>query len=117
MSTGIVAIATPPRMPINSAMTTKVYGRRSASLTIHMIAVPCPGALYGIARRLEPGAAGEIRGIVRAAGACVLGDERVLAQRPRSRDGARLIPPCGDQRFRRLAFLDPCQQRVEDASR
>jgi hypothetical protein len=36
MSTGIVAIAAPPRMAINSARTTNVYGRRSASLTIHI---------------------------------------------------------------------------------
>src|SRR5580765_7674692 len=36
MSTGIVAIDRPPRMAMSSAMTTKVYGRRSASLTIHM---------------------------------------------------------------------------------
>src|SRR5580693_9426517 len=37
MSTGIVTIATPPRIAIRSAMTTNVYGRRSASLTIHMM--------------------------------------------------------------------------------
>src|SRR5215510_5559365 len=36
MSTGIVAIDAPPRMVTSSAMTTNVYGRRSASLTIHM---------------------------------------------------------------------------------
>ena len=36
MSTGIVAIDTPPRMAMSTAMTTNVYGRRSASLTIHM---------------------------------------------------------------------------------
>ncbi len=37
MSTGIVTIATPPRIAMRSAMTTNVYGRRSASLTIHMM--------------------------------------------------------------------------------
>src|SRR5436305_3057153 len=36
MSTGMVAIETAPRIAINSAMTTNVYGRRSASLTIHI---------------------------------------------------------------------------------
>src|SRR5262245_47942901 len=38
MSTGIVVMADPPRIVIRNAMTTKVYGRRSASLTIHI----CP---------------------------------------------------------------------------
>src|SRR5262245_21506503 len=36
MSTGIVLSATPPRMAMSSATTTKVYGRRRASLTIHI---------------------------------------------------------------------------------
>src|SRR5262245_27458031 len=36
MSTGVVAIATPPRMAIRTAATTNVYGRRRASLTIHI---------------------------------------------------------------------------------
>ena len=66
---------------------------------------------------LETGAADEIRGVVRAAGALVLRDERVLAQRPRARDGARLIAPRGRQRVRRLAVLDPRHQRVEHAGR
>src|SRR6185503_7444526 len=37
MSTGMVAIERPPTMAISKAMTTNVYGRRSASLTIHML--------------------------------------------------------------------------------
>src|SRR5215831_859851 len=36
ISTGRVAIATPPRIAISTAITTNVYGRRSASLTIHI---------------------------------------------------------------------------------
>ena len=36
MSTGMVAIDRPPRMAISRAMTTNVYGRRSASRTIHI---------------------------------------------------------------------------------
>ena len=53
--------------------------------------------------------------VVRAAGSSVLRDERVLAQRPRARDGARLIAPHGGQRVRRLAVLDPRHQCVEHA--
>ena len=45
ISTGIVAIETPPRMAMSTATTTKVYGRRSASLTIHMIHVRNPRVL------------------------------------------------------------------------
>src|ERR1700752_3907194 len=36
MSTGIVTIASTPITAMSSDMTTKVYGRLSASLTIHM---------------------------------------------------------------------------------
>src|SRR5262249_17335524 len=36
MSTGIVVIEMPPRIATSSAITTKVYGRLSASRTIHM---------------------------------------------------------------------------------
>ena len=36
ISVGIREIAMPPRMAISMAAATKVYGRRSASLTIHM---------------------------------------------------------------------------------
>src|SRR2546426_7198038 len=37
MSTGIVTMDSTPMRAINRASTTNVYGRRSASLTIHMI--------------------------------------------------------------------------------
>src|SRR5437867_4241351 len=36
MSTGMVAIEVLPRIAMSNAMTTNVYGRRSASLTIHI---------------------------------------------------------------------------------
>jgi hypothetical protein len=39
MSVGIVTIEIPPRIAIRSAITTKVYGLRSASLTIHILAI------------------------------------------------------------------------------
>ncbi len=35
-------MATPPRIKIKTASTTKVYGRSSASLTIHIICVTYP---------------------------------------------------------------------------
>src|SRR5262245_62625315 len=38
MSVGVRAIVSAPRMPIRSASTVKVYGRRSARRTIHMLA-------------------------------------------------------------------------------
>ncbi len=38
MSVDIVTYAKPPRTAIKIAITTKVYGRRRASLTIHMMA-------------------------------------------------------------------------------
>lgn len=57
--------------------------------------------------RSEVAAAREIRRVVRAAGAFVLRDERVLAQRSGSADVSALIALDGGQRLRRLAVLDP----------
>ena len=37
ISVGIVTIEMPPRITINNPITTKVYGRRNASLTIHIM--------------------------------------------------------------------------------
>src|SRR5260370_12079416 len=39
ISVGMVTIEIPPRIAIKSAITMKVYGRRSASLTIHIFAI------------------------------------------------------------------------------
>jgi hypothetical protein len=39
ISVGMVAIEIPPRIAIKSAITMKVYGRRSASRTIHIFAI------------------------------------------------------------------------------
>ncbi len=36
MSVGMVMMALTPRMAINTATTTKVYGRRNANRTIHI---------------------------------------------------------------------------------
>jgi hypothetical protein len=45
MSVGIRRIATIPSTAMRSAITTNVYGRRSASLTIHMMSSPCLSVL------------------------------------------------------------------------
>ena len=37
ISTGMVTMAVPPSSAINTDIVTKVYGRRSASLTIHIL--------------------------------------------------------------------------------
>jgi hypothetical protein len=51
MSVGVRRAAVVPKIRINSAMTTNVYGRRRASRTIPIIAVPSRNEFFRIVRR------------------------------------------------------------------
>src|SRR5262249_40839166 len=68
ISVGVRAIVSAPRMPMRSASTVKVYGRRRARRTIHMLARALQPAIRARRRRHELGPDGI---------AHVLADDRV----------------------------------------
>src|SRR5579862_3427926 len=86
------------------------YGRGSVR-TLNRHALACGQT------PLEARAAHEICRVVRASGSLVLGDQGILAQRPRPCDRSGLVTPRGRQGRRSFALFHPGNQRVQLARR
>src|SRR3974390_2386695 len=113
MSTGMVAIEMPPTMAISRAMTTNVYGRRSASLTIHMVhSRTRPGYHFSLCEKRPAAGAGNClpagAGGIRRPASCRLS---VDVQSGRCRRDARLISQADDVKISRRQGTE---RRVQD---